>query len=50
MKVEITYNNGYKFTAYLTDESYGNVMACLMDDDSVAITHSMGKTEGDDNG
>lgn len=50
MKVEITYNNGEKFTAYLTNETYENVMACLMDDDSVSIMQSMGKAEGDDNG
>ena len=32
MKIEITYNNGEKYTAYLADESYENVIACLMDD------------------
>lgn len=45
MKIEITYNNGEKFTAYLADESYKNVMACLMDDISVAVMHGMGKEE-----
>ena len=45
MKIEITYNNGEKFTAYLADESYENVLACLMDDISVAIMHSMEKEE-----
>lgn len=45
MNIEITYNNGERFTAYLTDESYENVIACLMDDISVSITHSIGKAE-----
>ena len=42
MKIEITYNNGEKYTAYLADETHENVMACLMDDISVAVMHSMG--------
>lgn len=46
MKLEITYNNGEKFTAYISDETYENVMACLLDDLSVSITQSMGKVEG----
>lgn len=50
MNIEITYNNGETFTACLTDKSYENVMACLLDDLSVSITHSIGKVEGDDNG
>lgn len=45
MKVEITYNNGETFTACITDKSYENVMACLLDDVSVSITHSMAKAE-----
>lgn len=45
MKIEITYNNGEKFTAYLADETYENVMACLVDDVSVSVMHSMGKAE-----
>ena len=45
MKIEITYNNGEKHTAYLADESYENVMACLMDDVSVSVLYSMGKAE-----
>ena len=45
MKIEITYNNGEKYTAFITDESYENVMACLMDDASVSVLHSMGKAE-----
>ena len=45
MKIEITYNSGEKFTAYLADESYENVIACLMDDVSVSALHSMDKAE-----
>ncbi len=45
MKIEITYNNGEKYTAYLADESYENVIACLIDDVSVSLLHSMGKAE-----
>lgn len=45
MKIEITYNNGEKYTAYLTDESYKNVLACLMDDASVSVLHNIGKIE-----
>ena len=45
MKIEITYNNGEKYTAFITDESYENVMACLMDDVSVSVLHNMGKAE-----
>lgn len=45
MKIEITYNNGEKFTAYLAEETYENVLACLMDDISVSVLHSMGKAE-----
>lgn len=45
MKIEITYNNGEKYTAFIADESYKNVMACLMDDVSVSVLHNMGKTE-----
>jgi hypothetical protein len=45
MKIEITYSNGEKYTAYLADESYDNVIACLMDDTSVSVLHSMGKAE-----
>lgn len=40
MKLEITYSNGEKFTALITDETYENVMACLLDDVSVSIMHS----------
>lgn len=36
MKIEITYNNGEKYTANLADESYENVIACILDDDSVS--------------
>ena len=45
MKIEITYDNGEKYTAFITDESYENVMACLMDDISVSVLHNMGKAE-----
>lgn len=45
MKIEITYNNGEKYTAYLANESYENVIACLMDDTSVSVLHSMSKAE-----
>lgn len=45
MKIEITYNNGEKFTAYLSEETYENVLACLMDDVSVSVLHNMGKAE-----
>ena len=41
MKIEITYNNGEKYTAYLADESYENVIACLLDDNSVSVLHSI---------
>lgn len=45
MNIEITYNNGDTFTACLTNETYENVMACIMDDDSVSIMHSTAKGE-----
>lgn len=45
MKIEIIYNSGEKFTAYITEETYENVLACLMDDVSVSVMHSMGKSE-----
>lgn len=45
MKIEITYNNGEKFTAYLAEETYENVLACLTDDISVSVLHNMGKVE-----
>jgi hypothetical protein len=45
MKIEITYSNGEKYTAYLAEESYENVIACLMDDISASLLHSMGKAE-----
>lgn len=48
MKIEITYNNGEKYITYLADESYDNVIACLMDDISVSVLHSMDKTEGEE--
>lgn len=43
MKVEITYNNGEKYTAYLADETYANVIACLLDD--ISVLHNMGMAE-----
>ena len=45
MKLEITYDNGAKYTAYLAEETYENVLACLVDDVSVSVMHSMGKAE-----
>lgn len=45
MKIQITYNNGEKYIAYIADESYKNVIACLMDDVSVSVMHNMGKIE-----
>ena len=45
MKIEITYNNGEKYTAYLTDESYENIIACLLDDVTASVLHNMGKAE-----
>ncbi len=45
MKIEITYSNGEKYTAFLADESYENVIACLLDDISVSVLHSMGMAE-----
>ena len=45
--IEITYNNGEKYTACLAD-SYDNVMACLLDDDSVSVSHGIGKAEEDE--
>lgn len=45
MRIEITYSNGEKFTAYLAEETYENVLACLMDDVSVSVLHNMGKAE-----
>lgn len=41
MKIEITYNNGEKFAAYFAEETYENVLACLMDDITVSVLHSM---------
>ena len=45
MKIEITYANGEKYTAHLADESYENVVACLLDDVSVSVMHSIDKAE-----
>ena len=45
MKIEITYNNGEKFTAYISNKTYENVMACLLNDTSVTIIHNIVKTE-----
>ena len=47
MKIQITYNNGEEYIAYIADESYDNVITCLMDDISVSVLHSMGKAEED---
>ena len=47
MKIQITYNNGEEYIAYLADESYDNVITCLMDDISVSVLHSIGKVEED---
>ena len=41
--IEIIYNNGQKFNVCLTDESYANVFGCLLDDDTVSVSHSMGR-------
>ena len=41
MKVEITYNNGEKYTAFIANETYENVIACLLDDISVSVSHSI---------
>ena len=41
MKIEITYDNDAKYTAYIPDETYENVMACLLDDVTVSVLHSM---------
>lgn len=43
--MEITYNNGEKYTVCITDEAYGNVIGCLLDDISVSLSHDMGKAE-----
>lgn len=48
MKLEITYSNGEKFTALIADETYENVMACLLDDVSVSIMHSMARNSAAD--
>lgn len=45
MKIEIAYNNGEKYIAYVADESYDHVLACLMDDVSVSVLRNMGKAE-----
>ena len=45
MKIEITYTNGETYTTYIADESYENVIACLMDDISASVLHNMGKAE-----
>ena len=45
MKIEITYNSGAKYTAYLADETYENVMACLLDDVTVSVLHNMASKE-----
>ena len=47
MKIEITYNSGAKYTAYLADETYDNVMACLLDDVTVSVLHSMAADKED---
>lgn len=47
MRIKITYNNGEEYIAYLADESYDNVITCLMDDISVSVLHSIGKVEED---
>lgn len=41
MKIEITYNNGEKYTASIANETYENVVACLLDDLSVSVSHSI---------
>lgn len=48
MKIKITYNNGNKFTAYLSEETYEKVLACIMDDVSVAVMNNMRRTEEDE--
>ena len=48
MKIEITYNNGEKFTAHLAEETYENVMACLLDDVTVSVLHNMASKEDED--
>ena len=45
MKIEITYNNGEKFTAYISDKTHEKIMACLLDDNSVSVFHNMDKAE-----
>ena len=45
MKIEIIYANEETYTAYIADESYENVTACLMDDVSVSVLHNIGKAE-----
>lgn len=39
MNIEISYNNGYTFSAVIKDESFENVAPCLFDDDSVVSSH-----------
>lgn len=41
MKIEITYSNGEKYTAFLANETHENVVACLLDDISVSVSHSI---------
>ena len=39
MKIEIIYNNNMNFTAYLTEKTYENVSACLLDDISTTVIY-----------
>lgn len=41
MKIKITYKSGEKYTASIANETYENVVACLLDDISVSVSHSI---------
>lgn len=43
MKVELLYAEGQTFVAYIPENASENVMACLLDDDSVTVTRKNGK-------
>lgn len=45
MQIEIQYKNGNTFTVTIDEKNVQNVTACLLDDISVSVLHSMGKAE-----
>lgn len=45
MTIELTYADGRKFVANVPESASENVMACLLDDDSVTVTRKNEKGE-----